>query len=212
MNQLQELARICASMYSRGLVSSTGGNASVRRGDSIFITRTGTSLDATSADELVEVGLDGAVLGEGLPSKEVPFHLAVYRARPEVGCVLHGHSPYAVAVSTFLECDDVNAFPVYSAGYMSRVGRLPMLPYLGSGSPELANEVGRLFAGDTKAVLLQNHGFVAAGPDPVTSFNTADELLDALQVWALTRGHAKPLHSAAEWPLGRPAGTEVHPR
>jgi ribulose-5-phosphate 4-epimerase/fuculose-1-phosphate aldolase len=209
MNQLQELARTCASMYRRGLVSSTGGNASVRLGDSVFVTRTGTSLEATVAEDLVEVELDGTVLGGGQPSKEIPFHLAVYQARPDVGCVLHGHSPFAVAASTFLKPDDLNAFPVYSAGYMSRVGRLPLLPYLPSGSPELADGVGRVFAGDTKAVLLQNHGFIAAGADPATSFNTADELLDALQVWVLTRGEATPLHSAAEWPLGRAEPTEV---
>jgi L-fuculose-phosphate aldolase len=207
MNPRDHLARVSDRMYRRGLASSTGGNASVREGDRIWITRTAVTLEGTQPDDLVELDLDGTVLGQGTPSKELHFHLTVYRARPDVTCVLHGHSPYAVAASTFLTPNDVNAFPVYSAGYVSRVGRLPLLPYLASGSPELVAGVERLFtAPDTKAILLQNHGFVAAGADPTQAFNTADELLDALQVWVLTRGEATPLHAAESWPLDRATG------
>jgi 3-dehydro-4-phosphotetronate decarboxylase len=193
------MIRICDAMYTRGMASSTGGNVSMRRGDEIIITPTGISLSGLSPADLVRVGLDGSVVPPGRPSKELPFHLAVYRERPDVTCVIHGHSAVAVAASTLIDPDPVNAFPVYTAGYQARVGRLPLLPYYDSGSARLATAVGAAAKDDTKAVLLQNHGFIAIGPDVQTAYNTADELLDALRVYVLTNGNAKPLHDALEW-------------
>lgn len=209
MSEREELAALSAAVYARGMASSTGGNTSLRAGRNFVVTPTGRSLARLSGDELVEVDAQGQALSGGRPSKEIPFHLAIYAERPDVNCVIHGHSAYAVAASTLLEPDSVNAFPVYTAGYLARVGRLPLIPYFNSGSTELARALTAVVGGDTKAVLMANHGFVAIGPDPETTFNTADELLDALQVFVLTQGRAKPLHAASEWPAPRPTGMEV---
>ena len=44
--------------------------------------------------------LEGAVVdGDGTPSSEMPTHLAVYRARTDVGAVVHTHSVYATALA-----------------------------------------------------------------------------------------------------------------
>ncbi|WP_297410839.1 class II aldolase/adducin family protein [Naasia sp.] len=200
MSDAEDLARLGAQLYQRGLVSSTGGNASVRRSSTVLITPTGRSLADLSPEELVEVDSRGDATGSGRPSKEVPFHLGIYRARPEVNCVIHGHSPYAVAASTLLSPHPVNAFPVYTAGYLARVGRLPLIPYFSSGSAELAAAVSEVATGDTKAILLQNHGFITVGDTIESAFNTADELLDALTVYVITEGRAKPLYEADAWP------------
>ena len=204
MNDCERLSRLCGEMYDRGFVSSTGGNASIRLSASSFlITPTGRSLAHLSTDELVEVDSEGEETSAGIPSKEAPFHHAIYKVRPDINCVIHGHSPYAVAVSTLLDNDPVNALPVYTAGYLARVGRLPLIPYYPSGSLELAEAVAGVIDGDTKAVLLQNHGFIAVGADAESTFNTADELLEALKVFVITEGRAKPLHRADEWPTAR---------
>lgn len=209
MSDRDKITHLCSDLYARGFVSSTGGNVSTRGGSTFLVTPTARSLARLSPDEIVEVDSTGEVLGHGRPSKEIPFHLAAYEARPDVRCIIHGHSPYAVAASTLLEPDPINALPVYTAGYVARVGRLPLLPYYPSGSPELAQAVSAAARGDAKAMLLQNHGFIAIGPDMETAFNTADELLDALQVYVLTQGRARPLYEAQEWPVGRSIDPKV---
>ena len=197
MDVVRDLPKYCSRLYDRGLVSSTGGNLSVRIGPSaILISPTGKALVDLTSDDFVEVTLDGAVTGTGRPSKELPFHLAAYR-RPDVNAVIHGHSAYAVAASTMLPVNPEDSLPAYTAGYVFRVGRLPLLPYLPAGSHELSEAVGAVLTPMLKAILLQNHGFISIGPDLATAFETADELLDALTVFVLSAGRARPLPSDA---------------
>ncbi len=207
MESVSLLPRYCQRLYERELVSSTGGNVSVRsdRG-SILISPTGRALVDLLPGDFVEVSLAGEVVAGGRPSKELPFHLAAYRARPDVEAVIHGHCAYAVAASTLLPPDPVDSLPAYTAGYVMRVGRLPLLPYLPAGSVELSRAVAEVLTPSTRAVLLQNHGFISVGPDLETAFNTADELLDALKVFVLSGGRARPLpESAREELLARVA-------
>jgi ribulose-5-phosphate 4-epimerase/fuculose-1-phosphate aldolase len=199
MHSDSQLEKYCRLMYQRDMVSSTGGNVSVRLEDSILISPTASVLADLDTPDFVEVSLDGKVLSSsGTPSKELPFHLAIYRSRPNIGAVLHGHSPYAVVASTLLEPDSFDAFPVYTAGYVSRVTRLPLLPYFDSGSAELSDAVAETFAAGAKAALLQNHGFIAVGPELRGAFVTADELMDAVKAFVLSHGTAQPLNMEAQ--------------
>ncbi|MCW3041422.1 MAG: class aldolase/adducin family protein, partial [Solirubrobacterales bacterium] len=95
-------------MRERGLVVGTIGNVSARDGaDALRITPTRTDYRGLRARELVRVGVrDGVVRTSGAwrrtaaaPSQELPLHLAVYRARPDVGAIVHTHSPHATAWS-----------------------------------------------------------------------------------------------------------------
>ena len=202
MESASLLPRYCRRLYERELVSSTGGNVSIRTDSgSILISPTGRALVDLEPDGFVEVTLAGEVVTGSRPSKELPFHLAIYQARPDVTAVIHGHCAYAVAASTLLPADPIDSLPAYSAGYVMRVGKLPLLPYLPAGSVELSRAVAGVLSPSTKAVLLQNHGFISIGPDLETAFNTADELLDAAKVFVLSGGRAKPLPEAARQTL-----------
>jgi ribulose-5-phosphate 4-epimerase/fuculose-1-phosphate aldolase len=202
MESASLLPRYCRRLYERELVSSTGGNVSIRtdRG-SVLISPTGRALVDLEPDDFVEVTLAGEVVTGSRPSKELPFHLAIYQTRPDVTAVIHGHGAYAVAASTLLPADPIDSLPAYSAGYVMRVGKLPLLPYLPAGSVELSRAVAGVLSPSTKAVLLQNHGFISIGQDLETAFNTADELLDAAKVFVLSGGRAKPLPEAARQTL-----------
>jgi ribulose-5-phosphate 4-epimerase/fuculose-1-phosphate aldolase len=198
-----ELARICRRLYERDMVTSTGGNVSARAdGGEILISPTGRSLADLAPDEFVSVGPGGRLEG-GRPSKELAFHRAVYERQPGAGAVVHGHCAVAIAVAGGLTPDDRDAFPAYTAGYVMRVGRLPVLPYFPSGSPALAEAVGRAIGPDGRAVLLQNHGFVTAGPSLDAAFNTAEELIDALKVFVFSGGRAPALPGDARDALAR---------
>ncbi|WP_371831180.1 class II aldolase/adducin family protein [Rhodococcoides kroppenstedtii] len=76
--------------------------------------------------------LDGAA-----PTKESFLHLAMYRARPGSGAVVHTPSTHSVAVSCLADLDTRNALAPLTAYYAMRVGRLPLLPSHAPGDPAL---------------------------------------------------------------------------
>jgi ribulose-5-phosphate 4-epimerase/fuculose-1-phosphate aldolase len=191
--QVAQLVACGRRLFDRGLVSSTGGNISCRVDDAVLVSATGACLADLDADSIVRVSLDGRPLGLGRPSKELPVHLRIYQTCPEVGGIVHGHSPFAVAASTLLEVSEEDALPAYSAGYLIRVGRLPLLPFLESGSSALAEGVAAAIRRAHHAVLLRNHGFFSVGSNLAVAFYTADELQDALRVYILSGGKATPL-------------------
>jgi ribulose-5-phosphate 4-epimerase/fuculose-1-phosphate aldolase len=191
----EEMVTACRRLYEREMVSSTGGNISTIHAGELLITPTGSALGRLAPRDLVVIERGGAPRG-GVPSKELPLHTAVYEARPDVGAVVHGHCAFAIAVAGLLEPDEVDAFPAYTAGYVARVGRLPLLAYLPSGSVELGVGVARALGADGRAVLLRNHGFVTVASTLASALDVAEELLDALKVFIYSNGRAPALDDA----------------
>lgn len=187
-----ELATTCRRLYDREMVGSTGGNVSVRLDDGLLVSPTGRSLAALQPGDFVEVTATGEAV-DGTPSKELPLHTSIYSGRADVGAVIHGHCAAAIAAASLLAPHETDALPAYTSGYIARVGRLPLIAYLPSGSQQLADAVARALGDDGRAVLLQNHGFVAAGPSLQQAHDTAEEMVDALKIFLLTNGRAAGL-------------------
>ena len=83
----------------RGLVTYTWGNVSGidRERELVVIKPSGVSYDELTPDDLVVLDLDGKVVdGELNPSSDTKTHLELYKAFPEIGGIVHTHSPYAV--------------------------------------------------------------------------------------------------------------------
>ena len=81
----QSLLTNAKRAYEIRLQTGNGGNLSGRvpGADLIIIKASGCSFDQCTADNLVAVTLDGEIVdGDGLPSKELATHLAIYRLRP----------------------------------------------------------------------------------------------------------------------------------
>ena len=82
------------------LVTFTWGNVSGidRNAGLVVIKSSGVSYDALAIEDLVVVDLKGNVVEGSLrPSSDTPTHLALYRALPEIGGIVHTHSPWAQA-------------------------------------------------------------------------------------------------------------------
>ncbi len=178
----QDLVTVSARVFERGLTSATSGNPSARvpgRPEQVLIKRTGKSFGDVRPEDFLLVDLDGNVLeGEGKPSKELFFHLAVYRRRPEVGAVLHGHSPYATAYVTAK-----GELPIVTAAAEAGLTRIPVVGYAPPGSMDLARMVEATFSDpQAKAAVLLRHGFVTVGSDIYNSFYLADVLEDNAKV------------------------------
>ncbi len=89
-------------LVASGLVVLTWGNASGFDPDSglMVIKPSGVDYGSMTADDMVVVDLDGNVVeGRLRPSSDTPTHLALYRAWPDVGGVVHTHSANATAMA-----------------------------------------------------------------------------------------------------------------
>jgi L-ribulose-5-phosphate 4-epimerase len=87
------------ALVRHGLITLTWGNASGidRARGLVVIKPSGVGYDALRASDLSVVDLDGKVVAGRLrPSSDTPTHLALYRAWPEVGGIVHTHSAHAV--------------------------------------------------------------------------------------------------------------------
>ncbi len=96
-----EVVRIARLIYERGYNVSIDGNISVRLSpEELLITPSGRHNGFLHPDELVVIDPRGHKLrGDGNPTSELRLHTALHARRPDIACVIHVHSPYAVAAS-----------------------------------------------------------------------------------------------------------------
>jgi L-fuculose-phosphate aldolase len=161
-DQRSAVVRACHELLATGLVRGTSGNVSVRdpASGTIAITASGLAYPGMRDSDVAVLGPDGAKLDGALePSSELALHLGVYRARPDVGAVVHTHSMFATTFAVLGE-------PIPPVHYLIvRAGEaVPVAPYARYGTAELAESCVRTL-GAGFAVLLANHGVVAVGAD-----------------------------------------------
>lgn len=195
-SELQEARRAlvaCArEIHARRLSHGSTGNVSVRVGERILVTGTGTALATVTEDELALLDLAGAHLDGPAPSKEAFLHLAMLRARPDARAVVHTHSTHAAAVSALAGLDEESALPALTSYFVMKVGRLPLLPFFApgaSGYGSVAEEAARTSA----ALLLSNHGPIAAGPSLRAALETVEEIEETARISLLLHGRATRL-------------------
>ena len=187
------LVEMCRHLAARGLSPGSSGNVSLRVGDVLLMTPTGSALSRLTADDLSVISLRAgaappAVVPGPRPSKELPLHLAVYAARPDAQAVVHLHSPYATALSCLPADEHGNAaLPPITPYRVMRLGDVPVAPYETPGSAELATGVGELAHGHN-AMLLASHGPVLVGGDLASAVDLAEELETAAQLTFLLHG------------------------
>jgi L-ribulose-5-phosphate 4-epimerase len=156
-------------MSRLGLVASTWGNVSARVPATglAMITPSGVEYEALDEGMLCLVDVSTGAVVEGLlrPSSELPMHLGIYRARQDVGGIVHTHSVYATAHSVLRM-----AVPAVVEDLAQAVGGpVECAEHARAGTAALAEAVVRGL-GDRGAVLMANHGLVGVG-------RTVDEAL-----------------------------------
>ena len=194
---LENLCEVADSFYRRGYAFGSTGNISVRVGGRVWITPTGKSLKGLSPEHLACVSLDGESLNENRPSKEFPFHLAVYARREDVRAVVHLHTIYSVALSCLDTFDPDNPLPPLTPYYFMRVAPLAVLPYFRPGSSDLAEAVGEA-APRHNCMLLRNHGVVCAGSTLSEAVDRTEELEQTARLHFILRGERVRLLTSEE--------------
>lgn len=170
---MSEIVMFGRKMLEDGLTAGSGGNLSVYMRDAniIAITPSGLGYTEMAHDDIVLLDGDGRAIRPGLkPSSELGFHIASYRARPDVSAVVHTHSPFATTFACLrMEIPAVH----YLVGFAGK--KVSVAPYATFGSDGLADSVGEHIS-DRNAVLLANHGLVAIGKDLASAYNVALEV------------------------------------
>jgi L-fuculose-phosphate aldolase len=162
----REVEAYAHALHARGWVANHDGNVSARLspGGDFVITPTAISKRLVSREALALCGPDGAptpASGKARPPSEVALHALAYRARPDVGAVVHAHPVHASAFALLGRPLEPVAMPeiVVSLG--------PRIPVLPTALPKDAALGAALTAAlaEVDVVLLGGNGVLAVGDD-----------------------------------------------
>jgi ribulose-5-phosphate 4-epimerase/fuculose-1-phosphate aldolase len=182
-----EICRVGASLFERGLTFGSTGNISVRLPDGGYLmTPTNASLGALDPVKLSRFDAAGRFVDGDPATKEAFLHFCMYGQRRDAGAVVHLHSTHSVAVSLLADVDPADVLPPLTAYFIMRVGRLPLVPYYPPGDETLAKAVEKL-AGRHHAVLLANHGPVVAGSSLADAQFATEELEETAKLFLMLR-------------------------
>ena len=187
-----EVAALHAELVRYGLVVWTGGNVSGRvPGADLFVIKpSGVSYDSLAPENMILCDLDGNVVpgtpgSERAPSSDTAAHAYVYRNMPEVGGVVHTHSPYATAWAARGE-----AIPcVITAMADEFGGEVPVGPFAIIGDDSIGRGIVDTLTGHrSRAVLMQNHG----------PFTIGSSAKDAVKAAVMVEDVARTVHLARQ--------------
>ncbi|MQM24425.1 L-ribulose-5-phosphate 4-epimerase [Glycomyces albidus] len=188
--------RVCAlhaELLRWGLVTWTSGNVSGRvpGTDLIVIKPSGVSYDDLTPELMVVTDLEGKVLeGDLAPSSDAESHNEVYQRMPEVGGVVHTHSPYATAWAARAE-----PIPcVLTAMADEFGGEIPLGPFALIGSDAIGKGIVETLRGHrSPAVIMQNHGVFTIGKDPKAAVKAAVMAEDVARTVHISRQLGEPV-------------------
>ena len=188
--------RACVRLESEGIIPEASGNISVRLPPAdgrelIAITPSQIPYrDLKPAQVLVIDFKKTVVDGEGQPSSETNAHLAAYRARADVGAVIHSHSPYASAVA--VAGHDIP--PLLDEQVVGLGGGVRVAEFGLSGSDDLADKAVDAL-GERQAVLLRCHGVLGVGRDLNEVMAVVGQVERVAKIYLLARslGEVVPL-------------------
>jgi L-fuculose-phosphate aldolase len=168
-------------MFASNLISSHGGNLSIRLGDRVVIKRRGAMLGNLKPHDLIETGLEKNDSGVTLASTELLIHRTIYMATPALA-ICHCHPRTAIAFS--LSRDQL--VPIDNeASYLLK--RIPVVTEeFASGTPQMAHKVAEALK-DYKIIMLRGHGSFATGQTLDEAFHWSSTLEESCQIELATK-------------------------
>lgn len=184
-----EPLRDALKMLVRAGIVDWNGHASLRQADAFTVNSAASNRAAPGPDDFSTVSLDGDPLDGPRPPNEAHLHAAIYRARPDVHAVVHGHPKHLGALTSVGHA----ILPVTPQAAL--LGDVPTHPHAHSISTRARGEAVAALLGPGRAVLLRSHGLVAVGPDLPTACALALYAEEAAEriILSAALGGAKPL-------------------
>ena len=191
-------------LKNSGLITLTWGNVSeiIRQAGVVIIKPSGVDYDIMTPEDMVAVDMDGKVLeGNLAPSSDLPTHLALYRAFPNIGGIAHTHSRWA---TTFAQAGA--SIPALGTTHADNFyGDIPctrkMTPeeIFGEYEKETGHVIAESFAyrnpEETPAVIVHSHGPFTWGRDGIKAVENAIVLEES----AMMAYHTLQLNAQAKF-------------
>lgn len=191
MSDFDAVRAAVADAYRRcgelSLVGGASGNVSARvpgRPDLFAITPSRVPSHRVRPEDVLIVDFEvEPVEGEGIPSSESLTHVAVYRARPDVGAVIHTHPVYASAFAVAGK-----AIPcILDEQVVFIGGPVEVADYAMAGTEALAQRAVAAL-GERNAALLRHHGALACGKDLEEALAVAELVERVAHIYLLSLG------------------------
>ena len=190
----QKLALTCRILFDNGHDSGLAGQITARTGTpgQYLTQRLGLGFDEIAEDNLLTVDEDLNVLdGTGMPNPANRFHSWVYRARPDVNCIIHTHALHASALGMLeepLKISHMDNCVLYDD--VAFVGEWPGVP--------VGNEEGEFISaalGSKRALLLSHHGLLVAATsiEEACVLSIAFERAAKMHLLAASAGTIRPI-------------------
>lgn len=181
----QEIVQVCHMMWQKGYVAATDGNVSARLAEDRFLcTPSGFSKGLLEPDQLLIVDGDanpvGARYGSSRrlrPSSEMLLHLESYRQRPDIGAVVHAHPPITIGLSIA----GISLAHCLIPDVVLGLGLIPTTEYATPASAEGAQVIRELIQ-RYDALVLQRHGTVTVGADPLEAYLKLEKVEQVAQI------------------------------
>ena len=195
---LIEAAKRC---FALRLQTNAGGNLSVKLtgAEAIVIKPSGVGFNECTIDNLMIADLDGNTLeGHGKPSKDLDFHADLYKVRPDIGAVVHCHSPWATGwASAGLE------IPCLTVQTIEKIGRMPLIALNENGGPQSAADISPVMKDPSvNAAILANHGTIGLGKTLIDAQYLVEIIEETAHI-AFVRDTLLMAHGRKDAPLPR---------
>jgi L-ribulose-5-phosphate 4-epimerase len=189
----EEVYRLHLELPRNNLVAWTSGNVSGRDPETglVVIKPSGIRYEDLTPGNMVIVNLDGKMVeGSYKPSSDTATHLYIYRHRADVGGIVHTHSTFATAFAAVGK-----PIPPYLTAICDEFGGpIPVGGFALIGGEQIGKEVLRSI-GNSKAILMQNHGVFTIGKNAHAALKSAVYVEDAARTmfYALQMGEVVPI-------------------
>jgi L-ribulose-5-phosphate 4-epimerase len=195
------VAGLHAELPRNNLVAWTSGNVSGRDPATghVVIKPSGLLFEELGPENMVVVDTGGQVLeGDYKPSSDTATHCYIYRELPQVGGIVHTHSPYATAWAALGK--DIPC--ILTAMGDEFGGVIPCGRFALIGGEEIGREVVRVLREGpnphSPAVIMQNHGVFTIGPTPQAAVKAAVMCEDVARTVFLAYQLGEPIPIAEE--------------
>jgi len=197
---LEQFQLIGKLLFDEGLVHAGAGNLSIRQGDKIFITRTGSLLSMLKEGDVIEVGMEKGDADKEA-SIELPVHRAVYKGS-KAQAIVHAHPAYAIALSL----NEEKIIPQDAEGKYF-VKSIPVVKVREAiGSDEVARFLPPVFGGGYHGAVVRGHGSYTIGADLMEAYKLTSTIENSCKIILLSRKPVQPQPSA-----GKPRDTRRGP-
>ena len=195
-----QVAWACRILAAHGYEDLTLGHVSARQEhdpEVMWIKRKGVSLSEVTPEDVLRASIEGDIENATDMHLESVLHTEVYRSRPDVRCVIHGHPLHATALGAahvdlaFLSHDAI----MFQEG-LAALDEVPEL-ILGRSQGQVVADA----LGDRQVLLMRNHGVLVVGKDPAWAVLRAVTLERAVELQAIA-GRLGELRGVADEAVG----------